>query len=211
MPFGLNLSTDPRFQPQQPNGLTLGPNGSWFDQNAPPGDFSKGVPGGVAYGAGGGSAPSYVNMSDPVQAFVWQGFQQKGVSPRDQGDFQYWVDAVNKTGGLTPGNQGYWTDRFKQQQGGIGDYGQGSGGGNGGLGDPLSTLRGTPGYQFTRDEGLQALQRLAFARGTGLTGGTVKAAERYATGLADTTYQNSVRNALDFSRLGLDAANQGAT
>lgn len=254
MPFGINLATDPRFQPlrQLPNtpGLALptinpatgkpwtlqeaanapasartatydptqaetltaqgsgGSGGGWFTQNQPQQGGS--TPGGTA---AGGSAPSYVNMSDPVQAFVWQGFQQKGVTPRDQGDFQYWVDAVNKTGGITDaGNKGYWTNRFQQQQGGIGDYGQGSGGGgNGGLGDPLSTLQNTPGYQFALQQGLRGVQSSAAAKGTLLTGGTLKALQGYGTGLADQTYQSSVRNALDFSRLGLDAANQSAS
>lgn len=207
-----------------PNNI-LPPSAGWFTQNQPP-------QGGSAGGANTSNAPSYVNLSDPVQAFVWQGFQQKGVTPRDQGDFQYWVDAVNKTGGITDaGNKGYWTNRFQQAQGGIGDYGTGSGGSVGGLmggssgGGPftapsLEDAQNSPGYQFALQQGLQGIQRSAAARGTLLTGGTLKALQQYGTGLADQTYGNVFNRALqtnttnfghlyDLSKLGVDAS-QGA-
>ena len=73
-------------------------------------------------GTSGGQLPSYVNQNDPISAAVWKAFQQKGLSPRDQGDFQYWVDKINQTGGWTPQNSSYWLSRMAQGQGGVGDY-----------------------------------------------------------------------------------------
>jgi hypothetical protein len=58
----------------------------------------------------------------------------------------------------------------------------------------------TPGYQFTRDQGLLAINRAAAPGGIG--GAVMQKAADYATGLADTTYQNTVAN-----RLGLATAN----
>lgn len=69
-----------------------------------------------------GSMPSYVNINDPVQSQVWSAFSNKGITPRDQGDFQYWVDRINQTGGWQGSNAGYWSSRMAQPQGGVGDY-----------------------------------------------------------------------------------------
>lgn len=54
----------------------------------------------------------------------------------------------------------------------------------------------TPGYEFTRQQGDQALQQSAAARGGLLTGGTAKALDQYNTGLASNTYQQTYNNAL---------------
>ena len=51
-------------------------------------------------------------------------------------------------------------------------------------------LEQTPGYQFTRDQGLQAVQNSAAARGLGVSGAALKGAATYATGLADQTYKD---------------------
>jgi len=51
-------------------------------------------------------------------------------------------------------------------------------------------LMATPGYQFTRDQGLQAVQNSAAARGLGVSGAAMKGAATFATGLADKTYQD---------------------
>ena len=54
----------------------------------------------------------------------------------------------------------------------------------------------TPGYQFTYDQGLQALDRGAAARGNLLGGGTMQAEQQYGQGLASQTYQQTFNNAL---------------
>lgn len=53
-----------------------------------------------------------------------------------------------------------------------------------------------PGYQFSLQQGLQALQNSAAARGGLLSTGTAKNLTGYAEGLADTNYQNVFNNAL---------------
>ena len=50
------------------------------------------------------------------------------------------------------------------------------------------TLEKTPGYQFTRTQGLKAVQNSAAARGLGVSGAALKGAASFATGLADQTY-----------------------
>lgn len=53
-----------------------------------------------------------------------------------------------------------------------------------------AALQQTPGYQFMMNQGLQATQNSAAARGLGVSGAALKGAAQYATGLADQTYQN---------------------
>jgi hypothetical protein len=54
----------------------------------------------------------------------------------------------------------------------------------------------TPGYQFTLGQGLKATQNSAAARGLGTSGAALKGAANYATGLADSTYNDVYNRAL---------------
>jgi hypothetical protein len=56
-----------------------------------------------------------------------------------------------------------------------------------------ATLQNTPGYQFNLLQGERGIGLGAAA--TGLSGGQAKAAAQFATGLADSTYQNQFNNA----------------
>ena len=56
-------------------------------------------------------------------------------------------------------------------------------------------LEQTPGYQFTRDQGLKSVQSAQAARGLGVSGAALKGAAEYATGLADKTYANRFNEA----------------
>lgn len=58
-----------------------------------------------------------------------------------------------------------------------------------------ATLENTPGYQFNVTQGLKATQNSAAARGLGTSGAALKGAAIFATGLADSTYQNQFSNA----------------
>lgn len=59
-----------------------------------------------------------------------------------------------------------------------------------------ATLEATPGYQFTRDQGLKSVQSAAAAKGLGISGAALKGAARFATGLADATYDKRFANEL---------------
>lgn len=74
-----------------------------------------------------------------------------------------------------------------------------------------SQLEQTPGYQFNLSQGLKATQSAAAARGLGVSGAALKGAATYATGLADSTYQNQFNNAQSrFSDyLNLNTSQQG--
>lgn len=55
--------------------------------------------------------------------------------------------------------------------------------------DPsIAGLEKTPGYQFTRDQGLKALENQFAAKGLGISGNAMRGAADYATGLAQQTY-----------------------
>lgn len=55
-------------------------------------------------------------------------------------------------------------------------------------------LESTPGYQFTRDQGLRAVQNGFAAQGLGRSGAALKGGASFATGLADTTYEQQLQN-----------------
>lgn len=57
-------------------------------------------------------------------------------------------------------------------------------------------LEQTPGYQFTLQQGLKAVNNSNSAVGWGLSGAGQKGIAQYATGLADQTYQQQFNNAL---------------
>ncbi len=84
-------------------------------------------------------------------------------------------------------------------QGGLGAYGTlnnllGVGGNSSTM---QSTLEGLPGYQFTLGQGLKSTQSGYAARGLADSGGALKGAANYATGLANSqygTYVNQLQN-----------------
>ncbi len=53
-----------------------------------------------------------------------------------------------------------------------------------------ATLEKTPGYDFTKTQGLKAVQNSAAARGLGVSGAALKGASTFATGLANQTYKD---------------------
>ena len=82
-----------------------------------------------------------------------------------------------------------------------------------------ATLENLPGYQFTQDQGLKAVQNSAASRGLGVSGAAQKGAASYATGLAAQTwpelynanlqtYQTNANKLLQGATLGENAAAQ---
>jgi hypothetical protein len=67
-------------------------------------------------------------------------------------------------------------------------------------------LRGVPGYEFAFGQGQRAVQTSAAARGTLLTGGTLRELARYGTGIADQLYGNTVNRYMSLADLGLRGA-----
>lgn len=55
-------------------------------------------------------------------------------------------------------------------------------------------LTQTPGYKFNLSQGLESVQSAAAARGLANSGAALKGAATFATGLADSTYQNQFAN-----------------
>ncbi len=75
-----------------------------------------------------------------------------------------------------------------------------------------SFLESTPGYKFTRDQGMQAVESSLGARGLGgLSGSLGKGLARFVSGLADTTYENRLNDYFKAVGVGQSAANQTGT
>lgn len=67
-------------------------------------------------------------------------------------------------------------------------------------------FRSDPGYEFQRSEGLRAVEGSAAARGSALSGGTMKALQTYGQGLADQSYGNWYNRLSDMGRTGQASA-----
>lgn len=84
--------------------------------------------------------------------------------------------------GISPEGRAF-ADMVMQSRGAVGPL----------LGDPMAgkPITDDPSYGFRLNEGMKALERSAAAKGTLLTGGHMKALNRYAQDVASTEYQNS--------------------
>jgi len=80
----------------------------------------------------------------------------------------------------------------------------------GGAAGAEAALMSAPGFQFRIAEGQKALERSAAARGTLLTGGTLKAITRYGQDFASNEYNNRYNQLYGLSNLGLNAAQSSA-
>lgn len=81
-------------------------------------------------------------------------------------------------------------------------------------GDPSQiqkTLSTLPGYQFTLNQGLMAVQNSAAARGLGSSGAAMRGAADYASGLADSRYNEYLNQLYNASAMGQNAAAQTGT
>lgn len=162
----------------------------------------------------GGQGAATGNPSDRnyVRQQLMAVMQQHGITPGARGsgpaDLEYYTDQAMATGGWTPGNAGYWQDRWVSDLHGGGGSGGGGGGFGGGMGSnsPLLApytktygdftppsgldLQNDPGYQARLKMGTDALQSSAAARGKLLTGGTLKDLTQYAQDYASNEFQN---------------------
>ncbi|MFT9298779.1 MAG: hypothetical protein ABF542_11810 [Gluconobacter sp.] len=71
-----------------------------------------------------------------------------------------------------------------------------------------SQLQATPGYKFNLQQGEQAATNSAAARGLANSGAAQKGAAAYASGLADSTYQNQFNDTNALAQEGYNALNQ---
>jgi hypothetical protein len=161
---------------------------------APPGAVQQA--GGVQAPAQGFQSDPNANPTDPayVAKFVQYLASQPGADPTLASDPNYWIGKITETGGVTsqvagkePGqgdNIGYWTGRSKQGAGDAGGGGQGGYGGQGGFGFDPTQVANNPGYQFALQQGQNAIQSSAAAKGTLLGTGTLKDLANYGAGAA---------------------------
>lgn len=72
--------------------------------------------------------------------------------------------------------------------------------------DPQSFLEKTPGYQFIKNQGLQATQNSYASHGLSESGAALKGAANYAEGLASTTYEQRLQDYFQLLGGGQNAA-----
>lgn len=103
-------------------------------------------------------------------------------------------------------------DLMPYNQGGQGDFAAYNRLITGSPSQQMGALEALPGYQFTRTQGLKAVQNSAAARGLGVSGAALKGAATYATGLADSTFGDQANRLLTGATLGENAgAHTGST
>lgn len=185
--------------------------------------------------ASGGAAPSITNPNDPNQVRQWLQWQagQPGADPilQTPGGLDYYQNAILSNGGLTDTN--YWANKstLAKYGGAVGADG-GTGGGDNlsglGYGSLYNTVptaaqaAATPGYQFIQNEAQNAVLAHQAALGALGTGGTLKALQDRASGLAASNYfglanlglnvNQANTNALsNLGQLGLNSSTIGAT
>ncbi len=199
--------------------------------NIAPGTDPNASKGGTPGASGNPTDPNYITQ----QVVAWA---QKNNRPDIASNPQYWVDQIARTGGWdNAGNTGYWSSRMggtdstgnEASQGHSGLGGGALGGAAGMLGDfgaftkPYTgsfsaptfsapsglSLENDPGYQARLKFGTDAIQSSAAAKGTLLTGGTVKDLERYGEDYGSNEYANVYSRALQGSQLGYNQALSG--
>jgi hypothetical protein len=202
--------------------MPAGPSGSISGAmmgaaNAAAGQAS-GAPTGAAPGAATGSTATG-NVLDQLKSIVgndwspahlqqiWPQIQALGIHIQNESRGDYRPRFLLPNGETWDYGPGGWVGR-----GNIGNWHEGGGEGGAGSGtgsNPQSALENTPGYQFSLQQGLQAVQRSAAARGTLLTGGTLQRLQQVGSGLASQNYDDEVRRRLQAAQLGLGATGAG--
>jgi hypothetical protein len=135
---------------------------------------------------------------DQVRAAITKYYQDRGVTPNPT-SVDYWVSKWSEFGQKDPayfGQRLSTADEFTGGGGyaapGFGDLTQMDRAQFGGI-----NLPDDPGYQFRLSEGLKGIERSAAARGTLLTGGTLKALGQYHQGLASQDFGDAWQRAMN--------------
>lgn len=174
--------------------------GDWWSQNQPP---ASAAPGGAPAAGGGGYTFDPSKASDPneIRAFINDRVQATKGRPATDEDYNYWLPKIQSAGGLGDGK--YWMSRMTDPEGTGSNAGGGGGGGGFGGADVMAQ---DPGYQFALQQGIDAVQHGAAAKGTLLTGGALKDIAAYSGGLAANRYNDIFNRNLSLADLGLRAA-----
>lgn len=182
------------------------------------------------------TAQNFGNLSDPntwmglvgnrAQLTAWIKAQAPGLS---DGLVNYYADKIAGQPGANPteqaGSANYWMQKIQSDP----TLGGGTGGGMGGGGSlgsilglnpgfaqysqlaggmtPNQILQNDPGFNFALQQGTDAIQRSAAARGTLLTGGTLKDLMGYGVGLGQQAYGDVFNRMLGLGQFGSNIYN----
>lgn len=188
---------------------------------------------GTGYTAPPAAATSASGLSPQMQALVTGGGQQgdwgqylaqdPGIAQQFATLSQGWKQA-NGVNSLEDFARWHWNNKGQGEQGRFNPFTGGAVGveapqaqaapaqtGMPGGSSVQSFLENTPGYQFTRDQGLKAVSNSVYAKGLGGPSGALgKGLSRFVTGLADQTYGNQVDRYMKAAGIGQNAAAQTA-
>ena len=201
-----------------PSQQTQSDAGDWFSTNAP-------QAGGQSQ-AGAATTPQAQTMTQAQNPMFWdeQSFASRFGTPKTPQELIALEQQLNQAGIKVMRNAAGVAGKIQLPTGqvvdviqaaGVGGRGfqwdLGPGGGGGGLGSfgslaqgwdktfkapSIDEIRAMPGYQFALDQGVQALDKSAAARGTVNSGGQKKEILGFAIGLADQTAQQKYSNSL---------------
>lgn len=198
--------------------------------NPTPGDFGPYAqdftPGGMRAPTVPAETAGSAYSGDPSNVDAWLAWmaQQPGHDPildTPQGQ-AYYKQRITETGGLSASNQSYWQNKST-----LAANGGAVGAPEGGTGNlwsqapTLDQLQNMPGFQFALQNGEQGVNRSAAAKGTALTGGTLKDLSDYDRNMSlnaaffpywqlqNQSTQNNAGNLYSLAALGLNASSQG--
>ncbi len=172
--------------------------GDWFSQQPPPPSAAQPAASAPAAPGGAASGPPTINAAaGDIPGQIRAYFKARGVSDQET---DYWVQKWGEFGANDPN---YFNSRladadvFRGGQANPATSGAGamSGVSNGSFLTPFTEqfkardpnqIAQDPAYQFQLAQGLRGIQSGAAAKGTLLTGGTLKALDSYGQGLAST-------------------------
>jgi hypothetical protein len=188
----------------------------------------QGAPTQAQTAIGGSSLPQFSSSMTPdqAQALANQYLQAAGLPPDSGGQWaQYWQQfgqndpnyfttrllngAAQQGGNMAP----FQSLKSASAPGGWGPgtsgYGPSDASGTGTLGSmggsPQDALEQDPGYQDRLKAGMEAVQKSAAAKGTALTGGTLKDLTQFGQTFGSNEFQNVFNRNLSAAQLGLGA------
>ena len=158
----------------------------------------SGIATGTALAIGLGTAGAAASAGASMYGASKQAGAAQSAQDLQAQEAQNALDAQNKQWQQTQENQAPWLAAGKQALGNLtSQFGNGGPQWNQTFTAPTgATEQNDPGYQFRLQQGMDALQNSAAARGNLLTGGTAKSVNNYAQDYASNEYGNVYNRAL---------------
>lgn len=177
-----------------PNGL---PEGSPYASDFAGAGGGQAAPGAAAASSGGGGSSWVPAATQALNAFLQ--YRQSGQAR----------DALIDAGNQANATQRYIFDTLRADQAPYRQAGYGALDRINALMRDPNSITSDPGYEFQRKEGMRGIESSAAARGLGLSGAALKAANRFNTDYATTKLNDSYNRYASVAGIGQVANSQG--